>query len=119
MGRGRIKSWVELIQYVVKSQKNFLLVVYEDLVQEPIREMRKIMKFLEEKNGFKHHNLEERLLCLSENIQGTHKRSKKKLTVDPYSDEMKEKLNNEIISAEKIFIDAGIKIDFSFYKREK
>ena len=113
-----MKSWVELIQYVVESQKNLHLVVYEELVQDPIYEMRKIMKFLEEKNQFKQPNLEERLLCLSENIQGNYKRTKKKLTVDPYSDELKEKLNNEIILAEKIFAGAGIKIDFSFYKRE-
>ena len=76
MGKWKIKSWVKLIRYVVKSKKKFHLVIYEELVQDPINEIRKVIKFLEKNNGFKQYNLEERLLCLSENIEGTHKRTK-------------------------------------------
>ena len=119
MGKNKLKSWVQLIKYVVESQKSFHFVMYEVLVQNPINEIKKILKFLEEKNGFKLHNLEERLLCLSENIQGKYKRTKNELKVDPFTDKMKEKLNSEILLAEKILADAGKKINLSVYKREK
>ena len=119
MGRNRKnkKSWLQLIQYVVQSKKPFHLVVYENLLINPIKELRKVMKFLDGVNGFKQENLEDRLLCLSENLQGTHKR-KKRINVDPYTNEMKKQLNSEISIAKRLFTLTDNDFNFSSYERK-
>ena len=110
------RSWLELIQYVMQSKKPFHLVIYENLLKDPIKELKKIMKFLKEINGFRQENLEERLICLSENLKGTHKR-KKRINVDPYTNEMIKKLNSKISLAKKLFTKIEKDFDFSSYKR--
>ena len=88
--------WKFKLQGIVNSKMPFHLLVYENLRLDPIGETRKIMKFLEINNGFRHPNLEQRLLCLAENLEGQNKRSSRKLKLDPYSKEMVSKINLDI-----------------------
>jgi len=94
------------------------LLLYEDLLKNPVEELRKIVKFLEKENGFKANDLEERLICLSENIQGSQKRKKTKKQIDPYNKSLKIKINAKIESAQNDLTKYKINLDLSFYKRK-
>ena len=60
------------------------VVIFENLVQNPIREMRNVMKFL----GFE---VEEEIYeCVRSREEGGFKRKKKLLDFEPYSDSMQE-----------------------------
>ena len=61
-------GWQQLLENVLESESPFHIIVYEDLLRDPISEMRKVTKFLEENIGFEQDDLEERLFCLSENL---------------------------------------------------
>ena len=75
------------------------------------------MKFLEKETGFKQNNLERRLLCLNQNLQGSQKRkSASKLTNDEvYTKELKEIINGKIRNAQKYFVEKNIPLNISSY----
>ena len=98
-----------------KNKIPFQFLFFEDLVRDPPGEMRKVMKFLEEESGVKVDNLELRLLCLCENLQGSNKRKKK--DIDPYTDELKKIMNSKLDFVHEVFYKAGMSVDLSFYKR--
>ena len=92
-----------MFKWVFNKGIPFHLLVYEDLVKDPIKEIRAVMKFLEKNNGFKQNDLERRLLCLNQNLRGNQKRkaASKLANTQVYSDALKLKLNNEILMGQK------------------
>ena len=70
------RKWSNLFNFVIDSKQPFHLVTYEDLLRDPVTEMQKVMRFLEVASGFEQDDLQERLLCLSQNLQGNHKRTR-------------------------------------------
>ena len=110
-----LKTWDVLFQYVADSKKPFHLIKYEDLIRDPIKQVRKIMKFLESINGFRQKDLEKNLFCLRQNLQGSYKRTK--TVVDPFTNRLKTELNSVIKNAQNILARVGCKVDFSYYKR--
>ena len=98
-----------------KNKIPFQFLFFEDLVRDPPNEMQKVMKFLEEESGVKVDNLELRLLCLCENLQGSNKRKKK--DIDPYTDELKKIINSKLDFVHEVFHEAGMSVDLSSYKR--
>ena len=110
-------KWRNLFTFVIDSKQPYHLVTYEDLLRDPIYEMQKIMRFLQVANGFEQNDLEKRLLCLSYNLQGSQKRKKSYDSVDPFHNDFKTKINLAIDEAEKKLTQAGLRVDFSLYKR--
>jgi len=102
----------------MESGKPVHLVQFEDLAKNPIDELQKIVKFLEKANEFKENYFEQRLICLSENIQGSHKRKKTKQQIDPYTKSLKIKINAKLNFAQNVLIKYGLNVDLSNYKRE-
>ena len=94
------------------------LVLYEDVKQNPIKEIRKVMKFIEKmSDGYKPDDLEERLLCLSENLRGGFKRNR----VDQgklYTNELKAIINSNIDYAQEALIKHGINANITLYKKK-
>ena len=111
-------NWDTLFKLVIASKRPFQLLVYEDLLRNPIKEIRKVVEFLEETNGFEVKNLNEQLLCLSQNLQGGHKRKKNTDNFDPFTNELKRKVNSMIDTAQSLIMDLGITANFSSYKRK-
>ena len=109
--------WDTLFTYVAQAKKPFFILIYENLVRDPIKEIRLVMKFLEKNNGFKQTNLEQRLLCLAENLHGKYKRKRKARAINPYAKELKIFVNSLIDSAEKTLNEIGWKANFSSYIR--
>ena len=110
-------DWHKLIERVVESGCQYYLLIYEDLLRDPVNEMRKVINFLQSKIGFKLDNLEERLLCLSENMQGNNKRKKNNIRIDPFTQKLKIIVNSKIAQAEAVLSKAGIHINFNNYQR--
>ena len=76
------------------------------------------MKFFKEVSEFEPENKQERLICLSENLEGNARRKPKNDPVDPFTNELETKLNVKIASAEQMLKKAGLTVDFSSYKRK-
>ena len=94
--------WISHLAVVAKSGLPFHVVIYEDLVKDPIGETRKIMKFLEKHNNFPQPNLEKRLLCLRQNLQGQNKRKSRKFSSNPFTAKMIHKINSEVIDVKSL-----------------
>ena len=107
-----------LFYYVIDSKKPFHIVKYEDLLEEPINEIRKVMEFLQTTNNFQQNDLELRLLCLSQNLQGSNKRKNRGTNDASFTNEMKNKVNSVIEIAEKKAAQAGLKFTFTSYKKQ-
>ena len=103
---------------MIESKKPFHVLIFEDLVKDPIKEIKKVLRFLEETNGFKAEKLEERLLCLSENLQGTEKRNPKSIPKDPFSIKLKIHVNGIINSAQSMLSEANLSTNLSSYKQK-
>ena len=110
------KYWFQLIETVVHAKKPFLMIFYDDLKTEPVKQLKLIAHFLLNNNLYKIENLDEKLLCLSQNVKGRAKRTSRKNLIDPLSKEMKKKINKEISSARKFLKDKVIE-NIPMYER--
>ena len=111
------RRWRTHFLSVLKSDLPHHVFFYENLIQDPILETRKIIKFFEVNNGFQQPALEERLLCLEENLQGTQKRKPRKFVRDPYTEEMVAKINSEIAKVREYIVSRNISLILPPYER--
>ena len=89
------------------------VIVYEDLVKDPIGELRKLLtSFAPLKPILPNSNeLEDRLMCLSSQLTGLFKRKKQKLNYDHlYSKQVVDILNEDIRQTRKVLAEAGFVI---------
>ena len=107
-----IKQWKQLFIFVTTGKKPFYLLNFESLINDPINEIEKVMKFLEQFSKFKPKNLQQRLLCMSENLTGSFKRKSKTLSKDPFTPEIKKKIESIINSSREILskVDEGLNL---------
>ena len=110
-------NWNNLVKDLFNQEIPVHILVFENLVKDPIKEMRAVMKFLEKETGFKQNNLERRLLCLNQNLEGSQKRkSGSKLPNDQvYTKELKEIVNDDMRKVQKYFVEKDIPINISLY----
>jgi len=111
-------DWHTLIERIVSSSCQYYILLYEDLLQDPINEMRKLINFLQKEITFKFDNLEERLLCLGENMQGNNKRKKIYKQIDPFTKALKIIINSKIKLAQSVLDKNGIKLNLTSYQRK-
>lgn len=111
-----MNSWIQLFSWLIDSKKPFYLLKYEDLLQHPVDEIRKVMEFLKAKSGFEPANLEQRLLCMSENLQGMYKRKSRKLKEFLYTEKMKTKIDSIIKDARLILSSADDNLKLPNYE---
>ncbi|XP_076812916.1 sialate:O-sulfotransferase 2-like [Clavelina lepadiformis] len=84
-------KWLQKnLVYLASSRP--LVVYYEDLKQDHVKQMRRVVDFI----GFKVTNLEERLLCLQLESTGLFKRSPRKDGFNPYSRDQTELINEYV-----------------------
>ena len=109
---GIIKHWKQLFIFVTTSKKPFYLLNFESLINDPVNEIKKVMKFLEQFSKFKPKNLHQRLLCMSENLTGSFKRKSRTLPKDPFTPEIKKKIESIINSSREVLskIDEGLNL---------
>jgi hypothetical protein len=87
--------WFELIKDWLRLGEDVYMIFYEDMVQDPVRELRKLMEYL----GL---TVDEgRLSCISEHLAGTFHRPVHQLT-DPFSADHHIIIDNLIEKAGKI-----------------
>ena len=87
--------WFELIKDWLRLGEDVYMIFYEDMVQDPVREMRKLMEYL----GL---TVDEgRLSCISKHLTGTFHRTVHQLT-DPFSSDHHLIVDNLIKKATKI-----------------
>lgn len=79
----KLQKWRATYEYVLKNTTKLHVVFYEKLRESPIKEVRKMLKFLGVKPD------EDRLACLSRHTEGRVKGAQKES--DPYS--LHEKMN--------------------------
>lgn len=97
-----LKLWKDPFFSVSSTKKPLHLLIYEDLIKDPIKEIRKIINFLKMKSGFEPADLEQRLLCMSENLQGDYKRKSRVLKAIPFTEERIKQMHAMISSAESM-----------------
>ena len=89
------------------------VIVYEDLVKNPIGEIRKLLTTFAPLKPILPNSkeLEDRLMCLSSQLTGLFKRKKQKLNYDHlYSKKVEYILNEDIRQTRKTLIEAGFAI---------
>ena len=72
--------WLKIIENWVKHGKDLHFIAYEDLCDEPVGELRKILKYLHLQKQ------EDRLTCIKEHLEGNFKRSGNKI-LDPFTEQ--------------------------------
>ncbi|XP_076815673.1 sialate:O-sulfotransferase 1-like isoform X1 [Clavelina lepadiformis] len=76
----KAKGWLNINLMYLQYARPLLVIYYEDLQNDPIKEIRKIVKFI----GYEVPHLEERLTCINHDISGPFKRPHSNHGVDPY-----------------------------------
>lgn len=88
---------------VLRENKPLHVVYYEELVKNPLREIRGMIDFLPRNQ--RPDDLEQRLSCLSQELTGYNRRKKKPLTFDPYSNKTKRVVNEAIDEVRRVLIE--------------
>ncbi|XP_006820493.1 sialate:O-sulfotransferase 2-like [Saccoglossus kowalevskii] len=91
------QRWLRLLVTWVESKKRFLIVHYEDLSNNPLHHLNRMLRFL---------NLtltSKRLACVQTQLEGRyHRNHTEYFTFDPYNEEMHKQLDEDIMKANTI-----------------
>lgn len=95
-------EWLHFISYkaikwsatnhIVTKVNRVIVIYFEDVVADPVKEVKKIVSFLK----YPIANITDRLLCLEGNLSGNFKRKQRLLQFDPFPSDMKVLLNSKI-----------------------
>lgn len=88
-----------MITKAAEKYENLTTLFYEDLLKDPLKELRRILRFLRVEPD------EERLACLARHLEGPFKGAKK--VHDPYSVFEKKVLKSAIVSASRALEERG------------
>ncbi|XP_078486714.1 sialate:O-sulfotransferase 1-like [Ciona intestinalis] len=97
----KMQKWIRIIKVHLDAGKETTVVFYENLVQNPSEELRRLIKF----TGLHIPNLEARLICTQENLNGAFQRPKRKQ--NPYSDWMVTLINDGITEVREVLKEFG------------
>ncbi|XP_069985492.1 WSCD family member AGAP003962 [Penaeus vannamei] len=95
----RTLEWSRMITKAAEKYENLTTLFYEDLLKDPLKELRRILRFLRVEPD------EERLACLARHLEGPFKGAKK--VHDPYSVFEKKVLKSAIVSASRALEERG------------
>ncbi|CAK8682525.1 unnamed protein product [Clavelina lepadiformis] len=110
--------WFNLIRNVVTSGKPFIIIEFGKLVNDPIATTLKMVEFLQKHTVISPDHLQQRILCLSQQLNGEHKRKIQKLTIDPFTKVMKQKVNHDVGEARKLLNERSVDFLLPKYERE-
>ncbi|KAL7644116.1 UNVERIFIED_CONTAM: hypothetical protein RMT77_004939 [Armadillidium vulgare] len=96
-----INHWQRIYEDLLLWSRNILIIFYEHLLKDPIKEVKEILKFLE--FPFQ----EERIRCLQNNFNGKAKRAK--VHINPFSEEEKSQMEKALASVVYLLKLRGIK----------
>lgn len=99
----KLTRWLSVITHFSKV-KRVQVTFFEDIVSNPIAEVRRICKFL----GIPIPNLDERLQCLMTSTGGDFKRRKKDIGFDPFTSTMKKHINLFVKKGREILLEKGL-----------
>lgn len=100
---GKLTKWLSVITYFSELERVHV-VFFEDIVSNPIEEVRRICNFL----GISIPNFDERLQCLISSLGGDFKRAKRKLGFDPFTSAMKRNVNLFVKKGREILEKRGL-----------
>ncbi|XP_077967122.1 sialate:O-sulfotransferase 2-like isoform X2 [Styela clava] len=99
--------WFGITKVVLKTFVDKVVVVYfEDLVKNPIKEIRRIVEFLpKEIVGSDEESLERRLMCLNLDLAGKFKRPPRKLNSDPFDELLRGEVDKSIENMNELLLE--------------
>ncbi|XP_039267940.2 sialate:O-sulfotransferase 2-like [Styela clava] len=99
--------WFGITNVVLKTFMEKVVVVYfEDLVKNSIKEMRRIVEFLpEEIVGSDEESFERRLMCMNLDLVGNFKRPPRKLNFDPFDAFIRNKFDKKIREMDDLLLE--------------
>ncbi|PIK62771.1 putative WSC domain-containing protein 1-like [Apostichopus japonicus] len=94
-------NWSRKIGTQLEKIPNRMILYYENLVQDTNFELHRMLEFLKVTPD------ENRIRCLFENVTGSFKRKHRKRDFNPYSSEMNDTIDSEILKLRKIMKEYG------------
>ncbi|XP_002739810.1 sialate:O-sulfotransferase 1-like [Saccoglossus kowalevskii] len=98
-------GWENKVTVYLKTTKPLLVVHYEALKEDPVKELKKVLSFLD--LPFDEYRQE----CVRNNLEGSfHRPENNTLNFDPYTDAMRTNIERRIIRVNKILYDKGLRL---------
>ncbi|XP_076824885.1 sialate:O-sulfotransferase 1-like isoform X1 [Clavelina lepadiformis] len=97
--RSSTTRWLVNNKGYIEQGDPLLVIFYEDLKADPIKEVKKMVKFI----GYQVKDFNKRLECLENDLTGPSKRPSSKQNLFPFSEEQVMKLNSNIKELRKFF----------------
>nr|XP_039267939.1 WSC domain-containing protein 2-like [Styela clava] len=101
------KKWRFTTRVAVQTNKSKLIFAFEDAVEDPIKYAEKMARFIMG-DHIDENDLQNRLLCLQLASTGDFKRKKRPLKFDPFPDEAKIQINEQIELLDSTLQKAGL-----------
>ncbi|XP_039267245.2 sialate:O-sulfotransferase 2-like [Styela clava] len=89
-------TWKNTYSKIIRRVPRLLPVYFEDSVKDAVTQIRRILDFLPESSFIHGPDLETRLQCLEVDVHSKFKRPKRSLIFDPFSQDLKRKINDNI-----------------------
>ncbi|XP_077966625.1 sialate:O-sulfotransferase 2-like [Styela clava] len=99
--------WLGISNIVMEKFVDKVIVVYfEDLVKNPIKEIRRVVEFLpKEVVGSDEESFERRLMCLNLDLAGKFKRPPRKLNFDPFDISLEKEISKHIKNLSELLLE--------------
>nr|XP_039272146.1 WSC domain-containing protein 1-like isoform X2 [Styela clava] len=111
------QKWLYHVKTVFQTIPSVMIVYYEDLVKNPIVELRRIINYLPSKIVPRDEKLEQRLMCMILDLKGNFKRGSKGITSNPYTDELKTIYDQTINTLDKFLKERNMTgLPFSYFQ---
>ena len=94
---------------LLASQKPIYIIHYNDLVRDPINEVRKLLDF-PPLAPIRTNDVTERLFCLSASTTGPFRRHHKPIDFDPFNDTIKQEVNGVISDVRQLLNTRGFSL---------
>nr|XP_039249707.1 WSC domain-containing protein 1-like [Styela clava] len=103
------------------KEKPVLLIYFEDLINDTMRQVRRIAEFLPQNLTGNSDRLEKRLICTAIEIQGNFKRSEKyKTDTDPFDYKTKRVINESVKAVDDFLKEKNFQaLPLSYYRKKK
>ncbi|RXG59628.1 hypothetical protein Avbf_04971 [Armadillidium vulgare] len=105
-----MEKWGQINESILLWTKNLLVVFYEDLKENPLQELRRMLDFLEVKED------EKRISCLKKHMKGPAKRDHKELKIEAFTKSEKRLIAHSLANTLNLLRNRGIKPPKSYSK---
>lgn len=95
---GASQKWKDVITLALthKWREGLIVIYYENLLENPVREMRRIAEFLKLNSTDHNQNFEKRLICMQLDVKGNFKRPSRKLGFNPFTEEVQMAITDSV-----------------------